>query len=772
MEPVALTLLVVVLAIVFGAACGVWSAFRLRRIDSDIRALRDELAEVRRGLRRAPSLPQDSGRALSTEKEPTPPPQAAEARPPEQPPPKPAPVFVDKPYTQREAVLSPSQPEALRPEPVKSIGGPEWLSSLPSFEQMLGIKALGWVGMFMVLVGMALFLKYAYDNNWIGPEGRLVIGVVAGCIALGFGERFRRNDWPVLFQTLSGGGIAIFYICIFFSFQVYHLSGATAAMGLAALVTIFSVAMAVFHEAVAIAILGLIGGFLSPVLLSTGVNHPYALFVYVAILDCVALGAAYFRRWRALDLLCFVGTAVLYYAWYDRFYKADQLTPALIFNSVFYVMFLLIPTLHGIVRRLPERYEDLALLAANAAYSLVWYYDLLFQHYRQALGFVVIGQAVLVFLLFHVYATRLGKDAYTAQSLLTISMALVAIAVPIQLKLYGIPIAWAMEAVVFAILGTRMGQVTGRLGGVAALILAAGGLVHRLPLHTAKFVPVFNIPFGSWLVVIAAAVIVGLVLRRGEKRAGEGVYLYGAAFLLAVVLASVLPSMEVWHFWRFVDVTHRATHQMSSLLVLWTLIPAIVTVVVARFGDVKLAPLAWCAWGVGGLMFIAGLDEYTWESQYLVCNVLFLPRVLYILGLWWMSRPWRITQPNNAATIFRVAGHALLVVLVAFELERWGHHSAWVSHRMSISLISGAWALQAFILVWMGLAGRDQTLRIVGFAVYALAVGKVLVVDTSQLQEVSRIVSWMATGLFSLGTGYFYHRYSAALLRERGGKPT
>ena len=91
---------------------------------------------------------------------------------------------------------------------------------------------------------------------------------------------------------------------------------------------------------------------------------------------------------------------------------------------------------------------------------------------------------------------------------------------------------------------------------------------------------------------------------------------------------------------------------------------------------------------------------------------------------------------------------------------------------MSISLISAAWALQAFILVWIGLASRDQTLRIVGFAIYALAMGKVLVVDTSQLQEVYRIVSWMATGLFSLGAGYFYHRYSALLLQEAGGKPT
>ena len=760
MEPGLFVLLAIALGIVFGAACGIWAAFRVRGINSQIEHLKEELSWLRRDLRREPPARE------------APTPSAPQPMPPvrEEVPPRPSPVFVEAPPARKQTAPSLVQPEVPKPDYGKPVEMPPWLTSLPSFEQMLGMKALGWIGMFMSLVGMALFLKYAYDNNWIGPEGRLAIGAAAGCIALGFGERFRRNNWPILFQTLTGGGIAIFYICIFFSFQVYHLSAATAAMGLAVLVTMFSVAMAVFHEAEAIAVLGLIGGFLSPVLLSTGENHPYALFIYVAILDLVALGASYFRRWRALDLLCFAGTALLYYGWHERFYKADQLAPALIFNSVFYVMFLLIPTLHGIVRRLPERYESLALLAANAAYSLFWYYDLLFQSYRHTLGFVVIGQAVLVFLLFRLYSSRLGKDAYTAQSLLILAMALVTIAVPIQLRFYGIPLVWAMEGVVFALLGIRMQQITGRIAGVAALFLAAAYLVDRLPLHRAEFLPVLNVPFGSWLVVIAAAVIVGFVLLRNARQGTDEPYLYWPAFLLATVLACVLPSLEVWHYWQFVGITHRGTYQSSSLIVLWTVIPIVVTLVIARLESAKCTPIASLAWIVGLVIFASGFNVYAMESKLFLANAAFLPRLLFIVALWWMSRASWLEFPPRSA--FRVVGHGLLLVLVAFELDRWGHSGALISHRMSISLISAAWALQAFILVWMGLASRDQTLRIVGFAIYALAMGKVLVVDTSQLQEVYRIVSWMATGLFSLGAGYFYHRYSALLLQEAGRKPT
>ncbi|HAR96208.1 MAG TPA: hypothetical protein DCR97_09635, partial [Deltaproteobacteria bacterium] len=146
-----------------------------------------------------------------------------------------------------------------------------------SLEMILGTKWLNWVGMVMLLFGVGYFMKYAYDNAWIGPKGRLSIAVLTSLTALALGERFRRKEWSVLFQVFTGGALAALYLCVYFSFQVYHLSNQGAAFLLAVLVTAFAVGLAVIHNAVAIAILALVGGFLSPILLSTGENHPYAL---------------------------------------------------------------------------------------------------------------------------------------------------------------------------------------------------------------------------------------------------------------------------------------------------------------------------------------------------------------------------------------------------------------------------------------------------------------------------------------------------------------
>jgi uncharacterized membrane protein len=642
----------------------------------------------------------------------------------------------------------------------------------PSLEMKLGTKWLNWVGIVMVVLGIAFFLKYAYDNAWIGPKGRLALGVLFGVVALGIGERFRRKDWKILFQVLTGGGLAAFYLCVYFSFQVYHLSEQTISMVLAILVTGLAVVMAVAHDAAPVAILALVGGFLSPVLLSTGTNHPYALFTYIAILDLVAMGAAYFRRWRALDLLCFIGTALIYQGWHDKFYAHDQMTPALIYTTLFYLMFLLIPTLYSLVRRLPETMEGLGMIVANAVFSFFCYYQVLFRDYRYVLGFVVLGQAVLVLGLFQLWANRLGKENHTAASLLIISLGLVTIAIPIQLKFYGIPVAWGMEGAVLVCIGIRFRQVICKVSGVFALILAAGGLTHRLPLHKAIFTPVFNVPFGSWALVIAMASIAAYLLYK-DKEGGESwqPVLTTISFLLAFALTCGLLTQEVSQFWT---INHRImdyrTYEFSSLCVLWSLIPAVTTYILQKKEPRRWEYLSWVCFAIGALVFMGGLRHYRFPSHWLMLNSTFAPKLLFILALWWGARLFRENKLPVAADVIEIAGHGFLALLVAFEFERWGRYGDLITVKMGRSLISAGWALQAFMVIWIGLAARNRLLRYAGFGLFGFAIAKTLLVDMSEVEKVYRIVSFLASGLLLVGAGYFYQRYSAVLLRGEDGE--
>ncbi len=766
----------IVLFIVLGGAVSGWSAvMRIRRLRKQLLWLESRLTQTERRLRRlesegvaaapvaglAPETPVAAVSAVSA-------PEAAEAPPPTvAEPEEPSPPMAE-PTAPEAAVPRPPEPSPAPPAPEPPRPG----RPSGSLELVLGTKWLGWAGMLLFLVGAALFLKYAYDNDWIGPAGRLAIGVVAGLVALGLGEYCRRRDWPALFQTLTGGGIAIFYICIYFSFEVYELSGSGVSIALATLVTVGAVVMAVAHNAVAIGILACIGGFLSPILLSTGENHPYLLFTYIAVLDLVALGAAYYRRWRALDLLCFFGTALIYLLWFGKFYDApdqpSQFAPAMLFTTVFYLLFLVIPMLHNLVRRTGDEITGPILVVLNAACSFASYYAILFEDHRQPLGFAVLGQALLVFLLFRAYAHRVGVQNRTSPSLLTIALALVTIAVPIQLRLYGVPLAWAMEGVLFVYLGLRFNsRLTRGVGGVA-LLLAGVRLVDYLPLHSARFTPVWNEPFGSWTAVIAAAAIAGyLLIKRREDDAPWNLVLGGAAALLGFALGCALLSLEVADFWRFAPVKHPAIYRADSLTVLWALIPAATLFVLHRARVTSLMPLPLACYGLGALVFLVGLAEYDHPSTRFFLNNVFLSRLIFVAALWWGARrvPRQADIPWNR--VVEAVGHGLLAVLLALECVRWTRFEDLLSDKMGFSLISALWAVQAFALVWLGLATGSRTRRYLGFVLFGLTIGKVLLVDTSELEKVYRIVSFLATGVFLLAASFFYHRYSEKLLSQQ-----
>ncbi len=115
-----------------------------------------------------------------------------------------------------------------------------------------------------------------------------------------------------------------------------------------------------------------------------------------------------------------------------------------------------------------------------------------------------------------------------------------------------------------------------------------------------------------------------------------------------------------------------------------------------------------------------------------------------------------------------LAGHAIVALLVALEFERWGHYSSLITSKMGISLISAAWGVHAFVVIWIGLAKQTPLLRYLGFILFFLAVGKTLIIDMSELEKVYRIASFAACGLLlvAAAAGYFYQRYSSRILEQ------
>ena len=133
-------------------------------------------------------------------------------------------------------------------------------------EARIGGNWFNRIGVLAIFLGVAFFLKYAVDREWIGSTGRVLIGAAIGIAFLLAGERLRRR-YPSYAYGLTGGGIAILYASIWFaSFKRYGLLDPTVAFALMARGDRnWRRLLAARYNALAIAVLGLIGGFLTPI---------------------------------------------------------------------------------------------------------------------------------------------------------------------------------------------------------------------------------------------------------------------------------------------------------------------------------------------------------------------------------------------------------------------------------------------------------------------------------------------------------------------------
>jgi len=146
-----------------------------------------------------------------------------------------------------------------------------------SAEVRLGQKWLLIAGLVITVLAVGYFLKYSFDRNWIGPAGRVALAYLAGIAMLGVGEFFRRRKLKLFGLYLLGGGIAVLYFASYAAFQIYDLIGQLPAFGLMALVTALAGVLSLYHDTKWLAVLGIIGGFLTPVILSTGTDNQIAL---------------------------------------------------------------------------------------------------------------------------------------------------------------------------------------------------------------------------------------------------------------------------------------------------------------------------------------------------------------------------------------------------------------------------------------------------------------------------------------------------------------
>jgi len=248
--------------------------------------------------------------------------------------PKPeVPAPFSKPPSQPPSVpqAPPAVPVAAYSDPVRSLVGKakeRWFTSF-DWEQLVGVKLFSGIAGVALVLAAIFFFRYSLDRGWLLPQVRVVIGVVVATALIVVCQLRAARRYPITANALDAAAIAILFTTFFAAHALWNLIPGTVTFALLALVTALAVVLSIVHEAMFIAVLGLLGGFATPALLSTGENQPIPLFGYLLLLNVGLAWVAIRKKWPVLSLLSLVLTTIYQWGWVITFLSRSDLSIAM-----------------------------------------------------------------------------------------------------------------------------------------------------------------------------------------------------------------------------------------------------------------------------------------------------------------------------------------------------------------------------------------------------------------------------------------------------------
>jgi uncharacterized membrane protein len=499
----------------------------------------------------------------------------------------------------------------------------EW-ETTEAVEVRFGQKWLLIIGLAIMVLGVGYFLKYAFDQNWIGPPVRVALAYLLGLLCLGAGELFRRRRYAMFGLYLAGGGIAVLYFAGYAAFQIYALIDQPIAFGLMVFVTVLAGAMALFHGSKWLAILGIIGGFSTPVVLNTGTDNQLTLMVYLAILNTAVICIAAFKRWNLLSYLGFAFTWVLFAAWYHAYYAPPKFWMTVVFLNLFFLIYALLPFVHSSLRRDPLRGIDFAVTIPNAFIAFGFSFVIIRECYsRPAVSIVSIAYAA-IFLTLAAFLRRRARENVEAFAILVAKgLLFLTITIPLLFSGHWVTIFWTAQAATLLWAALRIGNDRLRQGALVLLLVATAKFAIRdypviFQFHCFDASGALALAYASgfkyllverWIttIVVLASLLGSVLVLKAAEAHDEDIEQDARKFVRGafIFLLFLMLNFEVVGY--FHDYTPRAT--FASISVLWTLF----SVGLIVFGFVmNQAALRYCAIG----LFIATvLKVMLWDMS-------------------------------------------------------------------------------------------------------------------------------------------------------------
>jgi uncharacterized membrane protein len=644
------------------------------------------------------------------------------------------------------------------------------------------------VGIVILVMGIGFFLRYSIDKGWIAPTGRVALAILVGVGLLVAGIRLLGTLYHLLGQALMGGGIATLYFSVFAAVSFYHLIGAPAAFALMALITFAAGVMAVRFDSLLIALLGSIGGYGTPVFLSTGEVNFAGFFAYMLLLGCGILGISFKKNWHLLNYVGFFCTYGLFAA-SMRNYGPNEFWHVMPFLVGFFVLYSTTLILFNVVQRTKSTLLELIGLMLNAGIFFVASYLLVREAYGQrAVASITLG--LTAFYAAHVYyfLVRRIADRESMLSFMGLSVFFLAVTIPLVLSPEWITVSWAVQAIVMLWLADKLkstflrqvafllyGIILFRFGFVDLAAQYSSALPHagevalgEYFLHLLERLVVFGVPIASIVgayFLLKKPPVPGRLAVDQANDVAEWVRTQWAmryAIILVLGMGFLFLHLELNRTLNYLF----APGRLPVLTLLW------LGMCVLLFYEYLASPSrpvrAFLALFVtGALVKLVFVDLPFWQinadmvydQEYSLLDaamrlVDFGAMVAFFVLVFARARP--AVAPLGAPKVAGWLALGLTFVFLTLELNTALSQFVPALRAGGISIL---WSVFALGLIVAGIHKNAGELRLTGLGLFTVVGFKIFFSDLANLDQFYRIVAFILLGVLILSGAFLYLKY-------------
>lgn len=688
-----------------------------------------------------------------------------------------------------------------------------------AWEKFLGENLINKIGIAVLVIGVAIGAKYSIEHNLISPLTRIMLGYLTGIGLFIVGFRLKAK-YEAFSAVLVSGAIAIMYFITYAAYGFYALLPQGAAFALMVLFTGFIVTAAVHYNRQVVALIGLVGAYAVPFLLSEGSGQVAVLLSYVFIINIGILVLAFKRMWKALYYTAFALTWVIFASWFAIQYRAEaHFGLAFTFLTLFFAQFYTIFLVYKLARQEALEIADVALLLFNAFVFYGLGYALLADRETgaQLLGLFTLGNALLHFgvaVLLRRQPEEERKRLFYLVAALVLTF--VTIAAPVQLNGHWVTLLWTAEAAALFWIGRTRGIALYEMLSYPLMVLAFGSLLqdwdmayntyYLMDETVAKkaLLPIFNIHFATSALFLAAFAGIYKLYRNPQYPSTVLAERPKFRKIADVALPVVLLLVSFYAFQLEIAAYFDARYTASAIQTGGDdpqtyhniRIEYLKTVWLVNYLLLYASALAWLnlrkiqnlmlGWVNMGLLLLGILGFLTnglttlsvlrnsylypdsplyFKTSAAALGLRYVSYVFVAAALWALSRYVR-TMFN--APKFRMGFDALLHLsllwIVSSELinvlELGGNRE---SDRLGLSIL---WGLYALLLIVLGIRQRKQYLRFGAMGLFGITLLKLFFYDIAELGTIAKTVVFVSLGILLLVISFLYNKYTSQIFHE------